>query len=133
MPSCCGNSGSDPKSNYFHNLGWIGETGRSHRSSYVYEYSEMQHLWRRVVAPVLSHRYRGVEIYTTLRLATSASSSTPVRERNPMIDLRGVHHRSHIIVTTLLLDRSWAIRGCIGNNILLFAPNTNTLACFRSW
>jgi hypothetical protein len=68
-----------------------------------------------LVAPVLSYWRRGVEIYTTLRSATSASSSTPVQGRNPHDWSTRVRHRSPVIVTVLLPDRSWAIRGCVGN------------------
>jgi hypothetical protein len=91
-PSCCGNPGSDPKPIYFRNLDWIGETGRSHRSPYMYVYSKVLHLWCRVVAPVSSHRCRGVEIFTTLRSAMSASSSTHVREGNPHNRSTRIHH-----------------------------------------
>jgi hypothetical protein len=68
----------------------------------------------------------GVQIFTTLRSATSSSSSTPVRRRNPRDRSMRVRHRSPLIVTTLLLDRSWAIRGYVANIFLLFVPNPNT-------
>jgi hypothetical protein len=85
----------------------------------VYKYSEVLHLWHWVIAPVLSHHCRGMKIYTTLRSAMSASSSTHVWGRNPRDRSMRVHRGSPIIVTTLLLDRSWAIRGCVGNNFFV--------------
>jgi hypothetical protein len=43
-----------------------------------------------------------------------------------VFDLQGYVTESLLIVTTLLLDRSWAIRGSVGNKFfLLFAPNPN--------
>jgi hypothetical protein len=45
----------------------------------------------------------------------SSSSSTLVRERNP-------RDRSTRVCTDLI----WAIRGSVGNNFLLFAPNPNS-------
>jgi hypothetical protein len=68
-------------------------SGRSHRSSYVYEYYKVLGVWHYVVAPVLSHWHRGVEIFTTLRSATSSSSSMLVRERNPRVRSTRVCHR----------------------------------------
>jgi hypothetical protein len=82
------------RSIYFHNLGWIGETGRSHRSSYVYKTSKVLHLWHRVVAPVLSHWCRNIKFFMTLWSASSASSSTPVRGRNPRVWSTRVRPRS---------------------------------------
>jgi hypothetical protein len=118
-PSCCGNSGYDPKPIYFCNIGFIGETGISHHSPFVYKYSEVLHLWHWVVAPVLSHHCHGMKIYMTLRSATSTSSSTHVWGHNPRDRSTRVHPGSTIIVTTLLLDRSWAIQGCVGNNFFV--------------
>jgi hypothetical protein len=56
------------------------------------------------------HRSRCIKIYMTLRSATSASSSTLGREHNPAFGLQGYVTESKLIVTTLLIDRSWAIR-----------------------
>jgi hypothetical protein len=61
----------------------------------------------------------------TLRSATTSSSSMLMQERNPRVRSRGYISESPLIVTTLLLDRSWAIQDCVGNNFLLFAPNPN--------
>jgi hypothetical protein len=44
----------------------------------------------------------------------------------PAFGLRGYISESMLIITMLLLDRSWEIRGCIGNKSLLFAPNPNS-------
>jgi hypothetical protein len=43
----------------------------------------------------------------------------------PAFGLRGYISKSPIIVIALLLDRSWAMQGCVGNIFLLFAPNPN--------
>jgi hypothetical protein len=37
-----------------------------------------------------------------------------------------------LIVTTLLIDRSWTFWGCIDNNFLLLASNPNILARWKS-
>jgi hypothetical protein len=47
----------------------------------------------------------------------------------PVFGLQGYLTKSLLIVTALLLDRSWAIRGCVG--ILLFVPNPNS--GIRAW
>jgi hypothetical protein len=72
---------------------------------------------------------RNIKFYTTLRLASSASSSTPVWGRNPLVWSTRVRHRSPANLTSLLVDRSF--QGCIGNNFLLFAPNPNS--GIRAW
>jgi hypothetical protein len=65
---------------------------------YIINYTPAKHqqvFWHhstprhQVVALVLSHWSHGVEIFTTLRSATSASSSTPVWGRNPAFGLQG--------------------------------------------
>jgi hypothetical protein len=67
--------------------------GRSHHAPYVCKYYEVLHMQHYVGAPVLLHWRYGtvapcrcyVKIFTTLRSATSSSSSTLVRERNPRV------------------------------------------------
>jgi hypothetical protein len=49
----------------------------------------------------------------------------------PVFDLRGYITESPLIIIALLLDRSWAIQGCIGNNFL-FLPNPNSGTRARS-
>jgi hypothetical protein len=50
-----------------------------------------------------------------LEVGYVASSSTLMQGRNPRDRSTRVRHRSQLIVTTLLIDRSWAIRGCVSN------------------
>jgi hypothetical protein len=67
-----------------------------------------------------------IKIYTTLRSNTSASLSTFVRERNPHIGLQRYVTESQLIVTTLLIDRSWAFGSRVANFVLFLASIPNT-------
>jgi hypothetical protein len=71
------------------------------------------------------HQIRCIRIFTTLRSATSASSSTLVRERNPHVRPTRVRHRSFNFIA-LLIDRSWAFgfRVAINSLFLGLIPNT---------
>jgi hypothetical protein len=73
---------------------------------------------------ILSLRCRGIKIYTTLRSATSASSSTPVWGHNLHDRCTRVCHRSPVIITALLVDRSWEIWSCVGNNFFVICTET---------
>jgi hypothetical protein len=65
---------------------WLDlRSGRSHHAPHVCEFYEVLHVQHYVVASVLSHWRRGIKIFMTLRSATSSSSSTLVRERNPCV------------------------------------------------
>jgi hypothetical protein len=73
---------------------------------YMCEYYEVLHVRHYIVVPILlhwlpgavalcrclSHWYHGVKIFTTLRSATSSSSSTLVQERNPRDRSTRVRH-----------------------------------------
>jgi hypothetical protein len=53
----------------------------------------------------------------------------------PAIDLRGYITDLPLIITILLIDRSWAIRGCAGNIFLLLAskpPHSPLMRCFKA-
>jgi hypothetical protein len=54
-----------------------------------------------------------------------ASSSTLVRERNPVFVLQGYVTESQVIITTLLIDISWAFGFCVARSFLFSAliPN----------
>jgi hypothetical protein len=99
-------------------------SGRSHRSLFVYEYSGC-----------CTCGARSLRRYCRTGVVASRSSrpwgrlrrlhhQRPVRGRNP----RDRSTRGCVIVTTLLLDWSWAIWGCVGNNFLLFTLNPNKSA-----
>jgi hypothetical protein len=78
---------------------------------------------------------RNIRIYTTLRLATSASSSNLVRERNPAFGLRGYVTKSQLIIIALLIHRSWEF-GFHAARIFLFLasiPNTWATHCQCAW
>jgi hypothetical protein len=79
---------------YFHNLDRDLRSGGRHHSLYVYKTSEVLHSWRRVVAPVLSLWCHNIKFYMTLRLASSVSSSIPMRGCNPHVQSTRVRHRS---------------------------------------
>jgi hypothetical protein len=111
---------------YFRNLGWIGGTRRIHHSPYVYETT------RYCTCSTQSLR----QCYRTGVVASRPSW--------PWGRLRRLHHQRMyggiifvfglwgyiidlpLIVTALLIDRSWCIRNCVGF-FLLFAPNPNSI------
>jgi hypothetical protein len=77
-------------------------------------------------------RSRCSKIFTTLRPTTSSSSSTLVWERNPRVRSTRVCLRTSVYRYNITSIGPWAIRGCVANKYLLFAPNPNNHLCATS-
>jgi hypothetical protein len=107
-PSRCRISSSNPSSS----VALLDRSPDDVYTSYVCNPSEVPHLWhcRCTGAFTLALWLQGfvalwccgIEIFTTLRSATSSSSSMPVRGHNPRDRSTRVLHRSPLIVTALL-------------------------------
>jgi hypothetical protein len=101
-------------------------SGRSHHSPYVYMYYEVctcgtNSLCRCCRTGVVASR-SSWPWGRLCRLHYQCMCGGVI----PAIGLRGYITNLQLIVTSLLLDRSCAILGCIGNKILLFVPNPNS-------
>jgi hypothetical protein len=104
---------------YFGNLGWIRDSEGVIVHRMCTSTTRCCTCGTKLLRRCLTHWCRGIEIFTTLRSATSYSSSMPMRGCNPRVRSTRIRHRSPVIVTALLLDGSWEILGCVGNNIFV--------------
>jgi hypothetical protein len=95
--------------------------GGHHHLLYMYEYSEGAALCGN---GSLRRCCRNIKFSMNLRLASLASSSTLVRERNPHVRSTRVRRDLQLIVTVLLIDRSWEIRGCMHKYFFLHRTPT---------
>jgi hypothetical protein len=88
-PSCCGNSESDP----YRSTSAISARSEIRRSSSFTVCVRVLRGAATCGTESLCRCYRNIKIYTTLRSATLASSSTLVREHNPCVGSTRVCHQ----------------------------------------
>ena len=86
-----------------------GSEARDRRHTpYMCKYREALCFWRCPFVVALEGRHRLVKFFTTLRSASSSSSATPVRGCDHRVTVyKGMSLDPHVIVTALLIDRSW--------------------------
>jgi hypothetical protein len=100
------------KAIYFHNLGWIGDSGACLDHRACVSTRRCCHLWDQ---SRFAKFFNDLEVgYIGFIINACAGAKSP----------RSVKYVSEaLIVTVLLIDRYWEFRGCIDNNFLLLPSN----------